>query len=107
MFIRFVVGGDGDDHRALTGIVAEARLLADDDELSDPELVRLKASYTWLNEHLPVPPFESSDWGRDAVSWFKDDAGEPVRRMWDLMSLLRDHGVPVRLLRSPNPGRVL
>jgi hypothetical protein len=37
----------------------------------------------------------------------KDDAGEPVSRMWEIVSLLRDHGSPVRLLRSRNPGRVL
>jgi hypothetical protein len=27
--------------------------------------------------------------------------------MWEIASLLKDHGVPVRLLRSSNPGRIL
>jgi hypothetical protein len=29
MFIRFVVGGDAEHHRSLTGIITEARLLRD------------------------------------------------------------------------------
>jgi hypothetical protein len=27
--------------------------------------------------------------------------------MWEIAHLLKEHGVPVRLLRSENPGKVL
>jgi hypothetical protein len=107
VFIRLVVGSDGDHHRALTGIIVEARLLRDRGELDQAEEARLETSYDWFEDHLPVPPFGDSNWSRDAVAWFKHDAGEPIRRMWDIVSLLRDHDVQVRLLRSVNPGRVL
>jgi hypothetical protein len=107
VFIRFVVGSDGDHHRALTGIITEARLLRDRGELDQAEEARLEASYDWFEDHLPVPPFGVSNWSRDAVAWFKHDAGEPIRRMWDIVSLLRDHDVQVRLLKSVNPGRVV
>jgi hypothetical protein len=40
------------------------------------------------------------------VTWFKDDAGDAISRMWDLVAILRESGVPVRLLRSTNPGRI-
>jgi len=43
----------------------------------------------------------------DAVAWFRDDAGEPVAKMWNIVALLREHGVDVRVLRSANPGRVV
>ena len=33
MFIRFVVGADDENHRLLTGLVTEARLLRDKGEL--------------------------------------------------------------------------
>jgi hypothetical protein len=54
-----------------------------------------------------VPPFSSSNWPRDTVTWFRDGAGEPIKRLWEIASLLKEHGIPVRMLRSANPGKVL
>jgi hypothetical protein len=107
MFIRFVVGSDNEDHRWLTGIVTEARLLLDRGELERHEAARLERTYEWLNDHLPCPPFSTSDWGPEAISWFKDDAGPPIKKMWEIVALLREHGIPIRLLRSRNPGKIL
>ena len=107
MFVRFVVGSDGEHHRELTGIVTEARLLRDAGRLSSEEAAQLEESYNWLNDHLPVPPFATRGWPRDVVGWFRDDAHDVIARMWDLVALLEEHGCPVRLLRSKNPGRVL
>jgi len=107
MFIRFVVGADDEDHRLLTGVITEARFLRDREELAQEEIVWLEDTYSWLNENLPCPPFATAGWSRDAVAWFKDNAGDPVKRMWRLVSLLREHGVSVRLLRSKNPGKIL
>jgi hypothetical protein len=106
-FIRFVVGSDREHHRDLTGVITEARFLRDEDRLTSEETARLEAAYAWLEEHLPVPPFSASDWPSDVVTWFKDDASDSIKRMWDLVALLREHDVPVRLLRSRNPGRVV
>ncbi len=107
MFVRFVVGHDHEHHWGLTGIVAEARLLRDRGELDRYQADRLEETYEWLDANLPCPPFKSSGWTKEAVAWLKDGAGEPIRRLWELTSLLKDHGVPVRLLRSKNPGEVL
>lgn len=104
MFVRFVVGSDGQHHKELTGILTEARLLRDRGELTAEADVRLAGLYEWFNEHVLVPPFSTGGFPRDAVAWFKDSAREPVTRMWDVVALLRDHGVEVRLLRSANPG---
>lgn len=106
VFVRFVVGSDGDHHRSLNGIVTEARFLRDEGRLSESERSRLEESYQWLNDHVPVPPFSTEQWPRDVVSWFKGDAIEPISRMWDLVAILRDHDVATRMLRSPNPGKV-
>ena len=107
VFIRFVVGSDGQHHKELTGIITEARLLHERGELTSAEDVRLADLYEWLDEHVPVPPFESGRFPRDAVAWFRDDAGEAVTKMWDIVALLREHGLEVQLLRSANPGRVV
>jgi hypothetical protein len=107
MFIRFVVGADDEHHRLLTGLVTEARLLREKGELAAYEAERLEETYEWLNTNLPCPPFSSSDWSRDAVTWFKDSAHASIERMRELTVLLESHGRLVRMLRSDNPGKVL
>ena len=107
MFVRFVVGSDGQYHKELAGLFAEARLLRERDVLTAEEDARLANVYEWFQAHVPVPPFSSGNFPKDAVAWFKAEAREPVSRMWDIVALLREHGVEVRLLRSANPGRVV
>lgn len=107
MFIRFVVGGDDEHHRLLTGLVSEARLLRDRGELAVHETEQLEETYEWFNANLPCPPYSTSGWSRDAVSWFKDSAKESIQRMRELAVLLESHGLLVRMLRSENPGKVL
>ncbi|SRR5258708_9639616 len=107
VFLRFVVGGDGEHHRSLTGVVTEARLLRDKGLLAEHEAELLQSTYDWLNSNLPCPPFSSSGWPRDAVAWFKDSAKDSIVRMRELTVLLKSHGLLVRTLRSGSPGKVL
>jgi len=107
VFIRFVVGHDAEHHRFLTGIITEARLLRDRGGLDQYQEAWLEESYEWFEANLPVPPFSSSGWPKDAVTWFRDNAGEPIQKMWEIVSLLKEQGVPVRMLRSANPGKIL
>jgi hypothetical protein len=107
MFIRFVVGRDDEHHRLLKGVITEAELLRDDALLERYQVSMLDATYDWLNEHLPCPPFRKGVFPRSAVCWFKDNAGEPIKKVWEIVALLKEQGVPVRLLKSRNPGRIL
>ncbi len=107
MYLRFVVGGDDEHHRSLTGRVTEARLLRDNGALSSHEVELLESTYDWLNDNLPCPPFSTAGWSRDAVTWFKDSATESIRQMRQLGVLLESHGLLVRMLRSSNPGKIL
>jgi hypothetical protein len=107
MYIRFVVGGDDEHHRLLTGLIAEARLLRDRGHLEPYEAERLEIIYEWFNSNLPCPPFSTSNWSRDAVTWFKDSAKDSIKQMRELSLLLQSHGRLVRTLRSENPGKVL
>lgn len=107
MYIRFVVGGDDEHHRKLTGIVTEARIVRDLGELSGEEEHRLEEVFTWLNTHLPCPPFSTAGWSQDAVAWFKDSATDSIRQFRVLAALLDHHNRGVRMLRSRNPGKIL
>jgi hypothetical protein len=106
MYVRLVVGGDAEGHRHLTGLVAEAKGLLKSGALSANEEALLEEHYAWLNAHLPVPPYRTSDWPRTAAAWFKDTAREPIRRLWAIGAMLQDHGLLIRMLRSQNPGKI-
>ncbi len=105
--MRFVVGADDESHRSLTGIITETRLLRDDNQLYPYEEEWLDEIYEWFNTHLPTPPFSSGKYPKDSVAWFKTESGPFITRMWDLVAILENHGVLVRLLRSANPGKVV
>lgn len=107
MYLRFVVGGDDEHHRLLTGLITEARLLLDRGALAPHEEEQLSIAYEWFNANLPCPPFSSSGWSRNAVAWFKDSAQESIKRTREIAVLLKQHGLQVRMLRSSNPGKVL
>ena len=55
MFIRFVVGLDGESHRDLTGLITEARLLRDAGSLDQLQISWPEETYAWFNENLPTP----------------------------------------------------
>lgn len=107
MFIRFVVGADDEHHRLLTGIITEARILRDENKLHLHEQEWLETIYDWFDTHLPHPPFSSGRFPQDAVAWFKAESGDFIGRMWDIVAIIREHDVPVRLLKSQNPGKIL
>ena len=107
-YLRFVVGADFDRPRRLQGPFQSRYCPRKDDE-GVPDWFRgeLAAAHAWFRHNLAVPPFGTHRrWG-SAVCWFRSDAGEPLARMWDLAVLLQQIDVPVRLLRSHEPGCVL
>jgi hypothetical protein len=111
MFVRFVAGTEAENAYRLDGVFVASRLLREEGRLYAHEIGLLDETYAWFNEYLPCPPFaaklRSGEWTRDAVAWFRDDAGEPLRRIWDLVHLLRENGVPVRLVAAGRPGKIV
>jgi hypothetical protein len=111
MFVRFVVGIDAENPSWLTGVIAEARILREDGALYRYESELLEQVFDWLNEHLPCPPFQaklrSGEWTADAVCWFRPEAKAPLGRIWDIVAILREHGLPVRLVMTETPGKIV
>jgi hypothetical protein len=110
-YVRFVVARQDEDPYWETGIFTAARLLRDDGKLEPYEVDRLNEVYDWFRSHVPCPPFrakrESKEWSADAVAWFKDEATEPIGMMWEIVAILKEHGVPVRFFRSTAPGPIV
>ncbi len=95
------------DHRRLTGVIQEATHFQDMGLIQEPESLWLDEILDWLNEYLPVPPFRREAFPRDAVCWFKGQAGESIQKIFQIAHLLRGQGLPVRQLQSRNPGKIL
>jgi hypothetical protein len=111
MFLRFVAGTEAENAYWLDGIFTVARGVCDAGELHAYDVAFLEEVFAWFNAYLPCPPFRrmhrAGRWTRDAVSWFLRDAGDPLRRMWDLVALLEEHAVAVRMVQAHNPGPIV
>jgi|SRR6185437_5861923 len=107
MFVRFVVGHERENFRALTGIIRGRDYLAESGRIDDYQEERLRRHLDWLNRRLPTPPFSRERWPADAVCWLRDDARATIQTLWKIAGALRESSVPVRVLRTANPGRVL
>ena len=104
-FLRFVVGRRDDDIVQLHGLF---RFEDCDQRCSAPEQqAALKQAYAWFNEHIKVPPRRTFAVTNGAVCWFRNDAGEALVRMWELVALLRDLGHEIRFIGSDRPGTIL
>lgn len=103
-FIRFVVGTNQESARQQTGVVAELRLLRDSGDLPEYEHAHVEELFAWLNDHLPVPPFSSTEWPKDAVSWFKPSATAFIAKFREMIAILEEHGRFVRPLTTTDPG---
>jgi hypothetical protein len=111
VFVRFVVGNEKENPYWLTGVFTIARVLRDEGKLYSYESEWLEEIYDWFNANLPCPPFEEKrrrgEWTENAVSWFRDEAKEPMSRIWELVALLQQHDVSVRLVTSDDPGKIV
>jgi hypothetical protein len=111
MFVRFVAGTDTENAFWLDGVITVASDLQFQGELFEHESRWLEEIFDWLNENLPCPPFRrklrSGEWTKNAVSWFHDRAGEPLRRIWDIVAILEEHGTTVRLVTTHRPGKIV
>ena len=45
----------------------------------------------------PLSAILDEQLGPDAVSWFKDTAEPSIKKMWEIVALLKEHGIAVRL----------
>ena len=106
-YIRFSVQERDSDSGHATGILVAGHTLRDDGDLDPQEHQRLREVLAWFNEYLMLPEGMETRSTRRAISWFKPEAVEFIRKMWELKSLLELHGHHVNVLRTTEPGAVI
>lgn len=104
MFMRFAVTEIDEDSRRPRGVFAASYALLESGRLGAEEERRLREVLRWFEDYLPSPDCFDR---RRAVFWFKAGAGEMLRRAWELVWLLRLHGLHVELYKCRRLANVL
>ena len=64
----------------------------------------------WFNENLERPTrFCRSAKPRrqpKGVCWFRSEAGEHLRRIWELIAICENNDVPIYMIKTERPGYV-
>ncbi|MBN1696005.1 MAG: hypothetical protein JW881_00705 [Spirochaetales bacterium] len=107
MYIRYVVGYDDEKLHHLNGVFSSARILKDKGKLYPYEEAFVEELFEWFNRKLPCPPFSSTNWPDNAVSWFKDTALEYISKLREIIALIEEKGVSVRTIKTSDPGKIV
>ena len=93
MYLRFTTLKMDEVSKRPQGIFIAAYGLLESGDLSAAEWKRLREILDWYKANLPLPPntFEASR----AIFWFRNSAAENIRRMWELVAILRAHDIPI------------
>lgn len=110
MYLRFVSTAIDPDSQCELGLFQASDLLADEslDEIYEDYLDEI---FEWFRRYMPVPdrlyrarPSRSD--ARTAICWYKADADWLVRRMWEIVAIFREYGLPIKLITTDRPGYV-
>lgn len=104
MYIRFAIDQVDYRSRRRRGVFSAAYALLDSELLSAADENQLREILRWFGQNLPVPKKFDTD---GAIFWFKNDAGDCTRRIWDLVLALRQQSHHVDMFRTRRPGYVV
>ncbi len=113
MYLRFVVKEINEDSGRELGVFHAIRYVRDEGKLSADQLEQCESIMQWFSEHLErptrftaaKPPYYRKQ--NKAISWFKDTAHAHLGQIWELVGILQQHGVEVRMLRAERVGYVV
>jgi hypothetical protein len=97
MFLRFVITQIDEDSHQPQGVFAAAYDLLESSKLNSVEEKHLREILVWFEENLHSP--EDYFKAQRAVFWFKSSADESIKRIWELVNLLRLHDYHVEVYK--------
>ncbi len=107
MFVRITVNATHRDSRKPLGILQAVRWLRDAKELTASEFAKADSVFRWLSLHLSAPSKQMLRSNRTAVSWFRAEAREHIRKVERLIPIVQAHGFVASRTASRNPGEVI
>jgi hypothetical protein len=103
MFLRFTTTRIDEDSHKPEGVFQAGLSLLDSGDLDRTEWTRLREILIWFNKNLPSPESFSAD---RAIFWFKSAADESIKRVWDLVHILRAHECHVVVHKCRRLGNI-
>ena len=97
MFLRFVTTRIDEDSRKPQGVFAAAYLLLDSGDLNPNEWQQVREILDRFEKYLPHPSKNFS--ANRAIFLFWSNADESIKRIWELVHLLRLHGYHVEVYK--------
>jgi hypothetical protein len=107
MYIRYQSKEMNEHSHSCSGVFVEIHKLRDQNALEKHEESQVIPCLKWLGMHLKAPVILKEPGNHRALSWFKDSAKEPLKRIRILVTVLHEHGVPIELLKITDPGVVI
>lgn len=104
MFLRFTTTRIHEDSHKPEGVFQAALSLLSSRDLDPTEWTRLREILIWFNKNLPRPPDSFS--ADRAIFWFKSTADQSIKRVWDLVHILRAKGCHVVVHKCRRLGNV-
>lgn len=108
MFVRFVSVDFDEDAQVRTGIFQAAYDLSESGRLPVYEDDALSDIIRWFDKNLARPDRFSRSLKPHrrpkAVCWFRSSAREHLRRVWEMVRILEDNGVPIYTIKIETPG---
>lgn len=107
MYLRFQGAKPNLGTSSKLGIFQLAFELRDQPDLPAYAYDELQANLKWLQMHLKSPGILKDEDNQRAVSWFKPDASEPLRRIWAIKAVLEEFGYHINMIKSDDVGSVI
>ena len=107
MYIRFASTKINEDSNSPEGVFYSIWSLIDKDKMASHELETVNACFDWLGMHFKAPSCLSEPENKRAICWFKESAVEPMKRIWPIVQVLKEHGVHIEKITSKDPGVIV
>lgn len=107
MFLRFIVRKQDQGSRSFVGLFTQAYDLRDSHDLERHEEERIEDFLGWMRKNLEAPKCLDEPENERAICWFKHTAKTPLEKAWEVVSLLRERGVPIEMIKTDDPGTII
>jgi len=110
MFLRFVSAEVDEDSHVSMGLFGAAGKLLDDVVLYQYEYETLMECIDWFECYLRDPFYYRLEPARLAyrsIFWFRATAHEHLRRAWEIVTILEERDVFMRMIKTEMPGYII
>jgi hypothetical protein len=107
MYLRFETLIQNDTSSSKLGIFNAAYQLRNHGDITSSETKELNSCFAWFDKNLEAPDCINDDDKFRYISWFKPQAKEHIKHVRRIVSILEEHGVIIKMIKTKNPGQII